>query len=271
MNTAALIIVAGSVLVLGALAFGAAWAADRRYHLPVPAYAFGAAGAVLGGLISYGLIGGWFSGALWAEKVPVMKVLPYMAAIRQDEPQLFERLETSILRDQQDGRSVDEVRANAKSYVKSFVQDKIATMPDDVVYEVYAALRDDIAFLGAQKKHEICADFALARYKGDIDGELSPELADRNQTNILRVLSTKADPFASRMEREDFQKVTSEAFSGALQTTGIPPEKLDELLGGGGDQAETCRIMKAFFDSVLALPINDSARALRTISTGERW
>jgi hypothetical protein len=270
MDTAALIIVVGAAVVVGTVAFAAAWAADRRWRLPLPLYAFGLIGAVIGALAGYGVVGGWFDAVRWNEKIAVDKVLPYMATIRREEPQLYERLETSILRDQEEGKTPAEVRFNAKMFVRSYVQDKAVGLPDDLVYELYSALRDDIAYLWGQKKYQVCADFALGRFAGDIDAELSPELAERNLANTLRVITTDADPSMNRMESAEFQKQTAVWLGEASQATGVPPEDFDLLLRGGGDPAKACRVMKAFFDAALLQPVELAALALRTLSSGER-
>jgi hypothetical protein len=240
--------------------------------LPAPAYAFVAGGAVLGAVAGYGVTAGWFSGALWNERVPVAKVLPYMQAIRTHEPSLYERLETSVLRDQQEGRSAADVRANAKALVSSYVADKTAGLPDELVYELYSALRDDLVYLAERKEYQVCADFALGRFKGDIDTLLSAELVERNVSNTRRVLAAKADPSMHRMESEQFTQLVADSFAGASQATGIPLDldAVDTLLAGKADPARTCRLMKSFFDAILSRPIDVAAAALRTLSSGER-
>jgi hypothetical protein len=273
MTTAALVIVLGSALVFGAIAFAAAWAASRRWFLPVPAYAFAAGGAALGLVIGYGVTAGWFSGALWNERVPVARVLPYMQAISKYEPSLFERLETSILRDQQEGRSAEEVRANAKALVHSYVADKTVGLPDELVYELYSAQRDNLAYLAERNQYQACADFALGRFSGDIDTLVSAELAERNASNVTRVLAMKADPGMARMPSEQFTQLVADSFTGASQATGIPLDldAVDTLLAGKADPARTCRLMKSFFDAILSRPVDVAASALRTLSSGERY
>jgi hypothetical protein len=272
MNTAAIIIVLGSALGLGTLAFVGWRLASRRWYLRAPAAAIAAGGAVLGAVIGYGVTADWFSSARWNERVPVARVLPYMQAVKTHEPSLYERLETSILRDQEEGRSASEVRANAKALVSSYVADKTVGLPDELVYELYSALRDNLVFLAERELHQPCADFALGRFEGDIDTLLSAELVERNVSNTRRVLAAKADPSMRRMESEPFTQLIADSFAGASQATGIPLDldAIDTLLAGKADAARTCRLMKAFFDAILSRPTDVAAAALRTLSSGER-
>ena len=258
--------------MLGALAFGAAYAGSRRWILPAPSYAFAAGGAAFGALIGFGVTAGWFSGALWNERVPVAQVLPYMQAVKAYEPTLYERLETSILRDQQDGKPASEVRANAKALVTSYVADKTVGLPDDLTYELYSALRDALAYLAERKEFPACANYALGRFEGDIDAVLSRELVDRNILNTTKVLAAKADPGVERMPDEQFNTLVADAFAEASQATGISVDAnaLDDMLAGRGKPEQTCRLMKSFFDAILARPVEVAAAACRRMSWGER-
>ena len=271
MNLAAAIIVAVSLVAGAALLFGIAWAIERWWRqLPIPAYWAAVAGGLIGAVAGYGTVADWFTGAAWNERVPVAQVLPLMNEIRVREPQLYERLETSILRDQQEGRSAEVVRANAKGLLNSFVSDKAAFLPDDLTYELFAAMRDTLAYLAERKEFESCATYALGRLREDIDAKLSPELVERNSAATMRVLAAERDEAAERMSADQFAQLTAAAFADASQATGIPPEEVDALLSGNGDASKTCRIMKAFFDAVLAQPVGAAAAAFRTLSQGER-
>jgi hypothetical protein len=265
MNVAAAIIVLASLIAGAALLYGIAWALERWWRrLPFAAYWTAIAGALIGAIAGYGTVDNWFTGAAWNERVPVAQVLPLMNEIRMREPRLYERLETSILRDQQDGKSVEVVRANAKGLLNSYVADKTGFLPDDLTYELYATMRDTLAYLAERKEFETCAGYALGRLKEDIDTKLSPELVERNNATTMRVLATARD------ETVQFAQLTAAAFADASQATGIPPEDVDALLAGNGDASKTCRIMKAFFDAVLSQPVGSAAAALRTLSQGER-
>jgi hypothetical protein len=245
MNFAAVIIVVAALILGAAAPFAIAWGIERWWRrLPFPAYWAAIVGGVLGLVAGFGVTNDWFTGALWNERVPVAKVLPYMSEIRARDFSLYERLETSILRDQQDGKSAEEVSANAKRLVMSYVADKTAFLPDDLTVELYATTRDMFAHLASQKEFEACAGFALGRLKeSDIEAKLSPELVERNTANTLRVLATKRVEDAPRMGREQFSLFTAQAFGDASQATGIPPEDVDELLGGRGEAGKTCRIV----------------------------
>ena len=271
MDLAAVIVVVAALIGGAAIPFGIAWALERWWRrLPVRPIWLAIVGAALGAIFGLGTVNGWFSGALWNERVPVAQVLPYMSEIRTREAPLYERLETSILRDQQDGKSAAEVRANAKALLMSYVADKTAFLPDELTYELYAVMRDVLAYLGERKEFEACAGYALGRLKEDVDPKLSPELAERNTATTLRVLAANRDETMQRMNTEQFTQVTTQAFAEASQATGIPPEDVDGLLTGNGDPAKTCRIMKAFFDAILMQPVDVAASALRTLSQGER-
>lgn len=271
MTLAAVIIVVASLIVGAAVAFGVSWALERWWRrLPVRPLWLAIGGALTGALLGLGAVGGWFSGSLWNERVPVAQVLPAMNEIRKRDAGLYERLETSILRDQQDGKSAEVVRANAKAMLMSYVADKTAFLPDDLTYELYAVMRDVLAYLAERKEFEVCAGYALGRLKEDVDPKLSAELIDRNTATTLRVLAALRDESAQRMNTEQFAQLTSQAFGEASQATGIPPEDVEVLLSGSGDPAKTCRLMKAFFDAVLMQPVGVAAAALRTLSQGER-
>lgn len=271
MDLAAVIIVLAACVAGAAVPFGIGWALERWWRrLPFRPYWAAIVGAILGGVIGFGIVGDWFTGAAWNERVPVAKVLPYMGEIRARDTQLYERMETSILRDQQEGKTPEEVRANAKALLGSYVADKTAFLSDDLTYELYATMRDTLAHLGERKAFETCANYALGQTKEDIDPKLSEELVERNTATTLRVLAAKRDEAAQRMSAEQFSQLTSQAFADASQATGIPPEDLEMLLSGRGDAAKTCRLMKAFFDAVLMQPVEVAAAALRTLSQGER-
>ena len=270
MNLAAVIIIVVAALVGAGLGFALAWALDRFRHVAVPPLWTTLGGAVLGGVIAFGVIDDWAAVLRPAETVTVENVLPYIGTIKTREEDLYERIETSVLRDGQDGKEPSEIRANAKSLVTSYVADKIAFLPDDLTYEIFSTTRDSLAYLGARKEYGVCADLALSRGHSDIDAKLSPELLERSNNNILRVIATARNEDAPRMAAEDFAQLTSKAFADASQATGIPPEEMDGLLGGKGDPAKTCRMMKAFFDAILAQTVDVAAAALRTLSSGER-
>jgi hypothetical protein len=271
MNLAAAIIILGSLLAGAAFLYGIAWALERWWRrLPFQAYWTAVAGALIGTVAGYGLVADWFTGAAWNERVPVAQVLPLMSEIRAREPRLYERLETSILRDQEEGKPAEVVRANAKGLLTSYVADKAGFLPDDLTYELFATMRDTLAFLAERKEFETCAQYALGRLKEDIDTKLSPELVERNGATTMRVLAAPRDETVLRMSAEQFGQLTATAFADASQATGIPPEEVDALLAGAGDASKTCRIMKAFFDAVLAQPVGSAAAAFRTLSQGER-
>lgn len=271
MNLAAVIIVSIALIVGAGVFFGIAWGLERWWRrLPFRPYWAAVAGALIGGITGLGTVNDWFSGAAWNERVPVAQVMPLMNEIRARDPGLYERLETSILRDQQEGKPPEVVRANAKGQLASYVADKTAFLSDDLTYELFAAMRDTLAYLGERGEFEVCAAYALNRFDQDIDAKLSPELIERTNATTMRVLSADRDEAAPRMTGEQFSQLTAQAFADASQATGIPPEELDGLLSGSGDPAKTCRLMKAFFDAVLARPISAAAAALRTLSQGER-
>lgn len=268
METAALIILIAAAAVLAAAGFGAGFALRRWRGLSYPAWWFAAGGAVLGVLGGAAVIGDWGSALSVGERVAVDQVLPYMGAIKSREPALYERIETSIVRDQAEGKSAEEVRANAKALVASYVADKVAFLPNELAYELYATMRDILAYLGQAGENETCAAVALGRFKGDLDPKLSPDLVQRNDNTILRVIAAEGDRNAPRMPAEQFSELASRAFAEATQTIGIGPEEVDTLLAGEGDPAKTCKLMKAFIDAVLAQPADTAAAALRTLASG---
>lgn len=274
MNAAALIILIGAAALAAAIGFGAAWGANRygrQYisrHLPPLWFALG--GAALGLAIAAITITDWSGIFGGGDPVAVENVLPYMQVIREREPTLYERIETSIIRDLQDGKGNDQAKTNAKALVNSYVADKIGSLPDDLTYEIYATTRDSLSYMSAQKSYEPCADLALGHNTIDVDPYLSAQLVERNNNNTARVVSTPVNTQAPKMAAEMFQETASRAFAEASQATGIPPEEVERLLGGNGDAAKTCRLMKSFFDALLAQPVDIAAAALRTLSSGER-
>jgi hypothetical protein len=72
------------------------------------------------------------------------------------------------------------------------------------------------------------------------------------------------------MPAEEFSQLATSAFAEATQRTGVAAEEVDTLLGGAGDPAKTCKLMKAFFDALLAHPVEVAASALRTMGSGAR-
>lgn len=270
METAAVIIVVGAALAVAALGFAAGLAARRWANFALPAYWFALAGAIAGGLVGAGVVGGWAGALYQTERIAVRNVLPYMDAIKAGDEALYERIETSILRDQADGKSVEVVRANAKAIVSSYVADKIPGLSDELTYELYATTRDILAHLDANGEFQACADVALGRFKGDIDPMLSPDLVQRNDSAIVRVITAKFDPDAAKMPAEQFGELASGGFAQATQIAGISPEEVEKLLAGEGDPAKTCKLMKSFIDAVLSHPANVAASALRRLAAGGR-
>src|SRR5262245_47722202 len=117
MDLAALIIGAISALVAAAVAYFGVLAAGRFWNFHLSPYLAAAGGALVGMLGTAAILGGLFSSiaGLTDTKVAVDEVLPYMPLIKANEPTLYERIETSIIRDQEDGIGTDAVRANAKA------------------------------------------------------------------------------------------------------------------------------------------------------------
>lgn len=270
METAAVIIVVGAALAGAALGFAVGIAARRWANFGPPAYWFALAGAFACGIIGASVVGGWAGALFTAERIAVGKVLPYTDAIKASDEALYERIETSILRDQADGKPVDVVRANAKALVSSYVADKIPGLSDELTYELYATTRDILAHLDANNEVQACADVALGRYKGDIDPLLSPDLVQRNDSTVVRVIKAKFDPSAVKMPAEQFAELASNGFAQATQNAGIGPEEVDLLLAGEGDPAKTCKLMKGFIDAVLSHPAEVAASALRRLAAGGR-
>ncbi len=271
MEIAALIIVLVSAALLAAASYGAALAAGRFWHVPYPALWFAVGGAIGGAVISISVVSGWPASMFrMGGDTPVDTVTPYMQALRRHEPKLFERIATLIARDRQDGRGEDEVRANAMSLALSYVADKSSQLPDGLVTELYSFTRDELLHLAATDEFEICADIALGRVRGDIEAKLSPELNERHNAIVLRVIETPANPEAARMGAEQFSILAAQAFAEASQATGVPAEQVDALLTGSGDAAKVCKLMKNFFDALLAQPVDVAASALRELAAGER-
>ncbi len=289
MTLAALIIVLAAAAVTAALGFGAAFAAQRFWRPVYPLYWFAVAGAFVGAvsatLVISGALGSLFGGG---GQIAVADVLPYMQTIKQREPALYERIETSVIRDQQDGLGDERVRANARALVASYVADKSVFLSDDLTYELSAATRDALENLAEREHWDTCAHLALGKVDGDIDSKLGADLVERNVNNTVRVLTAKrletapgapaeesapdapATAYAHFMPAEEFAQLAAKAFAEASQITGVAPEEVDTLLAGGGDPVKTCRLMKAFFDAVLAHPVPVAAAALRTLASGER-
>jgi hypothetical protein len=267
MEFAAIIIIVSAAALVGAAGLGV-WFAVRRWRsITYPAYWFAVAGAILGGLGGAAVITDWRA-MFAADRVAIGEVLPYMAAIKTREPALYERIETSIIRDQAEGKSAEDVRANAKALVSSYVADKIAFLSDELTYELYATTRDILGYLEERHDFETCAGVALGHFKGDLDIRLSPDLVHRNDNTTLRVISADAQTNATRMPAEQFAQFASNAFAQATQIIGIGPEEVETLLSGEGDPEKTCKLMKAFIDTLLAQPVNVSASALRTLAAG---
>jgi hypothetical protein len=267
MEFAAVIIIVFAALVIGAAGLAVWFALDRWRRVSYPAYWFAVAGAVVGALGAAAVITDW--GTIFGEsQVAVDEVLPYMTAIKEREPALYERIETSIIRDRADGKSAAEVRTNAKALVSSYVADKIAFLSNELTYELYATTRDILGYLEGRQDFSTCAGLALGRFKGDLDTSLSPELVQRNDNTTLRVITAPAQPDAPRMAAEEFAQLASNAFAQATQIIGIGPEEVDTLLAGEGDPEKTCKLMKAFIDTLLAQPVEVAASALRTLASG---
>ena len=272
MDLAAFIITAVTGGVAGGLGYLAAIVARRYFHWSTPAHWPAVVFAVLGMAGGTAVVNDWLPSWSAFDEAPVAvaDILPYMDAIDTNEPALYERIETSVIRDQNEGMSADRVRSNAAALVQSYVADKIMFLPDQLTYELYAATRDALAYLLERAEHAACADLALGRINGDLDAKLSPELAERSHNNTRRVIATKADPDVPKMPAEEFSQLATRAFAEASQTTGIPPDQVDAILAGTGEPAPTCRLMKAFFDAILSQPVEVAAAALRTLASGER-
>jgi hypothetical protein len=271
MELAAIIITAAAALVAGGLGFLAAVGARRFLNYDMHPILLPASFSLLGVVLTLATLNGWWpSLTLGEEPVEIATVLPFMKEIKANDQVLYERIETSVIRDQQDAFPADRVRANAKALVLSYVADKTMALPDQLIYELYATTRDQLAYLSAEGENEICAELALGRIVGALDPKLSPELVERTNTNIVRVITTKADPLAPKMPAEEFSELASRAFADASQATGILPDEVELVLAGKGEPAKTCRVMKAFFDAVLAQPVDVAAAALRTMASGER-
>ena len=289
MTIAALIIIFAAAAVAAALGFGAAFAAQRFWRPVYPLYWFAVAGGIVGAVSSAFVISGapssWFGGG---SQIAVADVVPYMQTIKQREPALYERIETSIIRDQDDGLSNERVRANARALVASYVADKSVFLPDNLTYELSATTRDALENLAEHENWNTCAHLALGHVDSDIDSKLGADLVERNVNNTVRVITAKrlesapdtpaeevapgtpARDFAQFMPAEEFAQFAANAFAEASQITGVAPEEVDTLLAGGGDPVKTCKVMKAFFDAVLAHPVPVAAAALRTLASGER-
>lgn len=254
----------------GGIGYLAALAAQRFWRLRSPPYWVVAASTIVGIAGGTALMNGW-SPLHWDEqRIAVDDVLPFMHLIKAREPNLYERIETSVIRDQNDGIPTEQVRANARSLVMSYVADKTTFLPDDITYELFATTRDQLAFLAENREFKVCADLALGRAKGDLDSKLSKELVERDNNNAMRVISTPPNDGVRKMPAEEFSQLATRAFADASQATNVAPNELDDLLAGTGDPAKTCKLMKAFFDAILAQPVDVAASALRTMSLGER-
>ena len=275
MEIAAIIIVIGSTIFAAAMGFGGAWVYDRFRVLPYERHWFGVGGGVAGLLVSIMVLSGWPMNMFRSiDRVPLDEVTPYMLVLKAHkndaEAALYERITTLVSRDREDGRSETDVRSNAMSQTYSYVADKVAFMPDDVVYEFYSFNRDELTYLDRQKEHEACGDLALGRIRGNIETLLSEELVERQRIILARVLDTKPDADAVRLASEPFSMIAARAFAGASQATGIAPNEIEVLLGGGGEPQKICRLMKGFFDVMLAQPLEAAAPALRALAAGER-
>ena len=268
MELAAIIIVVAAVAILAAAGFGLGVALRRWRDIRYPAYWFAIGGGVLGALGAAAIIGDWGGGFFRGEQVAVGDVLPYMADIQASDPALYERVETSVMRDQADGKSAEEVRANAKALVSSYVADKIPFLSDELAYQLYATTRDILGYLEMRGDFEACADVALGRFKGDLDPHLSRELVERNDNTTRRAIAAPPVKDAVRMPAEQFRQLAANAFAEASQVTGIAPEEVENILSGEGEHHKTCKLMKAFIDGMLAQPVEVAASALRTLAAG---
>jgi hypothetical protein len=282
MEAAAIIIVAVSALAAGALVWGLSWAYVRYVGPAWPALRLAGLGGLAGALIALMVITGWpLSAMRFSAEVPVNAVSPYIEAlkpvgrIRPAEDALYERLVTLVQRDREEGRSEDEVRRNAVSQVLSHAADKVASMSDELVRDYYALQRDALSHLEVAGDPATCRDLALGRIRGDIEERLSPELVARQQMLVMAIIRTPSDPNVPRLAQEPFQVLAAQVFALASQSSGVSPNEIETLLSGSGDEdtgaaQKTCRLMKSFFDIILAEPLEVLAPALRAMAAGER-
>lgn len=279
MEIAAGIIVAVSTIAAAATGFGFAWLYGRMRPVPYPLYWFAAGGGLAGALAAGAVISGLATAIVHGgARVPADLVTPYMSALKRhrddrrndQESALYERISTLIERDRDEGRDEDSVRFNAMSQTLSYVADKAALLPDDLVYELYSFTRDELIYLAQSKDYQACSDVAMGRVRGDIESLLSRDIVDRYRSLVVRIIDVKPAASVERMAAEPFSVLASQSFATASEATGIPPNEIEELLAGRGDAQKVCKLMKGFFDAVLGQPLETAAPALRALASGER-
>ncbi|WP_233268262.1 hypothetical protein [Pantoea sp. BAV 3049] len=194
--------------------------------------------------------------------------LPVYRTLKEQQPSLYQKLDREYLAALDEGSSEEQALERLRPMLSDLLNQRISSASDEALHRYMAVSLEEMKTL-RQQNAELCFKFLFPQVGGGVNtAEIFPaDLRDREmQTMDYFLQNSRGAEQASDIERSraDLQKIVRSLYGkwgSALQTMNAPAEP-------GADKTKLCDMTIDLYQSVLALPVNNSAGVLRIILAG---
>lgn len=251
--------IAASATIGGAIAGGFAIGRELWRRLPAPrrwsaALVLFALAVASGGMTAAALLGPMREHAIDSAMEEIEKQMPMLTAIRENAPEAYARFRERVVAVAERRGSPDDAALEARPIITEAAMARFPHADDTLLARLLAANVRQGQELRAVRP-ALCAAVFLGRPFGSLVPFVSTATVQEEQAAGAALFRTPRPqtppPLATAIETE---ALLAAAFDEAAQRTGLPIERIAELLEGTGRDMDVCNATLAFLEALLRLP-----------------
>lgn len=194
--------------------------------------------------------------------------LPVYRTLKAQQPSLYQKLDREYLAAIEEGSSEDQALERLRPMLSDLLNQRISSASDEALHRYMAVSLEEMQTL-RQQNVELCFKFLFPQVSGGVNtAEILPAALRNKEMEAMDYFlqNSRGAEQSGNVEssRADLQKIVRTLYSkwgSALQTMNSPAEP-------GADKTKLCEMTIDLYQSVLALPVNNSAGVLRIILDG---
>lgn len=188
---------------------------------------------------------------------------PFYRVLAEKDPQAFEDMLTHFA--DSVGQSEHDLIANARAYLmKNILEPRARYLSDDDKMAMLSLSRDFSQHL-AGINPKLCIAQALGKPFGDMRPFMTPELAQREEALMLKMLEATPQTY-DLAPAQEVQALNGKVAAALYQTHGDDVALLDLANAPEGKEEQACRMFVAYLDGVLNLPESERVALVRAMN-----